>query len=210
MSLSAVALAATMAATPPAAAQDAQLMDSISVGVSQLGIQTDGLAQLSTDQMLQIQSVLTGNDDETIKSSRIERIMAMDDGPQTGLGVAQLADSVMADMARLGIDTAGASALSLTQLSQIESVTSTSEPDDTKRQRIERIMVGDMEVEDMVAGSSAMMLRDSVSAEVSKLGLDASGVPALSLAQLGEVENIVSSGDDEGEMRARIERVMAQ
>jgi hypothetical protein len=200
LSLSAAALAAALAVSPASA----QVEESVASGLSQLGIQAD-VEMLSGEQLLEIEGVLNSEDDRVEQTERIERIIARDDAAAVNLGVAQLQDTVSAELAMLEMDTSEVSMLNLTQLAQIENVTSSDDDDAVKRQRIEQIMGSD---DGMLPSMGVAQLRDSVTAEMAKLGLDTATVPTLTLADLTEIENVVNSSDDREQQRERVEQIV--
>jgi hypothetical protein len=205
----AIASLASLSLTGPGAfAQATQLDASIAVGLADLGIDTETIGILSDAQVAQIENVLSSSDDETRQSARIERILASGaPGSSGGLGVAQLQDSVSSEMARLGIDTSMVTLLDLDRLAQIENAVASSDDDEQKRERIERIIDVDTAV---AAPLGVSQLRDSVTAEMAKLGIDTSRVSMLNLGKVAEIENIVSSSDADETKRQRIEVIFAQ
>lgn len=205
----AIASLASLSLTGPGAfAQATQLDASIAVGLADLGIDTETIGILSDAQVAQIENVLSSSDDETRQSARIERILASGaPGSSGGLGVAQVQDSVSSEMARLGIDTSMVTLLDLDRLAQIENAVASSDDDEQKRERIERIIDVDTAV---AAPLGVSQLRDSVTAEMAKLGIDTSRVSMLNLGKVAEIENIVSSSDADETKRQRIEVIFAQ
>jgi hypothetical protein len=95
--------------------------------------------------------------------------------------------------------------LTLSQLAQIENVMSGNDPDDVKKLRVEEIIGGEATATGRLG---VAQLQDSVGADLAKLGIDADGVESLTLTQLGQIENVVSSGATDDEKRAQIEMIM--
>ena len=76
---------------------------------------------------------------------------------------------------------------------------------DVKKMRVEEIIGGEATATGRLG---VAQLQDSVAADLAKLGIDAEGVESLSLAQLGQIENVVGSGATDEEKRAQITTIM--
>ncbi len=74
-SASALALALALLAGAPAVAQE-QTADAVMTGMTQLGMDTEGMV-LTEEQVLQVQAVLSTTDDDRIKVDRIEELLGM-------------------------------------------------------------------------------------------------------------------------------------
>ena len=120
----------------------------------------------------------------------------------------QLDDSAMAGIAQLGIELPAGTTVSADQAALIESVINGTDPRDTQIARIENILGLDAAAT-TGAGSEMPQLQDSVRAEMSALGIDTSAVGVLSVEQLGQIENITGSTDDDVLKKQRIELVLA-
>jgi hypothetical protein len=117
-----------------------QLRSSVGVDLAQLGIDASGVDMLTLSQLAQIENVMAGGESNDVKKMRVEEIIGGEATATGRLGVAQLQDSVAADLAKLGIDAEGVASLSLTQLGQIENVVASGAADDEKRAQITTIM----------------------------------------------------------------------
>jgi hypothetical protein len=117
-----------------------QLQSSVGAGLAQLGIDASGVDQLTLAQLAQIENVMAGGEADDVKRMRIEEIIGGEASATGRLGVAQLQDSVAADLAKLGVDADGVESLSLSQLGQIENVVASGATDDEKRAQISTIM----------------------------------------------------------------------
>lgn len=195
-----------LAAAGGVAAQEAQLSDSAAAGLAALGVQTPEGAALTDDQAARIENVLGSDDDDQTKIGRIDQILAEPAAAGSASASDNLKASVGADLAALGIDTAGVDSLSFMQLAEIENVTGSQDDDAAKTARIERILAGEMEGQGM--GPDATMLMDAVGADLAALGVEGVDVGALSLTQLAEIENVTGSTDDGADKRARIETIL--
>jgi hypothetical protein len=203
---SAAALSLALVAGAPAIGQG--LDDAAARGLAQLGIQAPPTESLSTEQVAEIQNVLSSTDTDDIKRARIQEILGGSEATATGrLGVRQLQSSVGADLASIGIDTSGLDMLTLGQLAQIENVMNTDEPDDIKRMRVEEIIGGEASATGRLGVGQ---LQSSVAAGLASLGIDAEGIEALSLEQLAQIENVINSTDADDIKRGRIDQIMAQ
>lgn len=206
--VSAAALAIAPVACAPAFAQSSQTVDSVETGLQELGVETS-VGELTPEQTLEIEAVLTGDDADQTKVQRIERIVSMDGTDAPGrLGVQQLHDSVTAELAELGIEDPGTDMLSLSELAQVETVLNSTDPDDLKRERIQGILAapGDGTTTDW----GVARLEDSVQAKMVELGLDGSQVSALTLSELAQIENVANSDDPNDIQRDRIEEILMQ
>ena len=83
---------------------------------------------------------MSGGETDSIKKMRVEEIIGGEATATGRLGVAQLQDSVAADLASLGVDADGVEALSLSQLAQLENVFGSTVTDEAKRAQIVTIM----------------------------------------------------------------------
>jgi len=117
-----------------------QLQSSVGADLARIGVDASGIDSLTLAQLTQIENVMSGEDADDIKKMRVEEIIGGEAMATGRLGVAQLQDSVGADLAKLGIDAEGVESLTLTQLSEIENVVGSSATDDEKRSQIELIM----------------------------------------------------------------------
>ncbi|HMQ93793.1 MAG TPA: hypothetical protein PKA33_14780 [Amaricoccus sp.] len=210
LTASAAALALALGAAAPGIAQQAQLSDSTQIGLSQLGFDVASVGVITADQAAQIENVMGSTDTDQTKAARIAAILGQpgDAAVPAKLGAQQLQDSVTADMNMLGITTTGVENLTLSELAEIENIVGSSADNASKTARIQEVM-GRSEA--TTAGSWGVpQLQDSVTVEMNQLGIDSTGVDALTLDKLAEIEGVVNSSDDNDEKRARIERIMAE
>ena len=129
--VSAAALSLSLMAGAPGFA--AGLDDTAAHGLSMLGVSVPPEGSLTDEQVTQIVNVLSSKDQDSTKRAAINQIMGVDtNSGNTRPGVAQLRNSVSADLAALGIDAADVDMLTLSQLGQIENVTASQ---DTRRRR---------------------------------------------------------------------------
>ena len=82
----------------------AQLQDSVGRDLASLGIDAESVDMLTLSQLGQIENVMAGSDTNDVKKMRVEEIIGGEATATGRLGVAQLQDSVAADLASLGID----------------------------------------------------------------------------------------------------------
>lgn len=201
--LSAAVLAVALSA--PVFAQG--LDDATASGIAKLGIQTPDVATMSTEQVAQIKNVLSSSDSDDAKKMQIERILGGEATATGRLGVAQLQDSVGSDLAALGIDASGVGSLTLSQLAQIENVMSSSDAPDVKKLRVQEIVGGEATATGRLGVSQ---LQDSVTSDLAALGIDAEVVEALTLSQLGQIENVMASSESPEAKKAQVERIVAE
>lgn len=183
-------------------AQSMQLEDSVMSGLSQLGVGVPDGVMLTDMQIAEIENVLGSTDDNSDRVARIERILAQGTVSDGGMNTQMLRDSVAISLAAMGYTDVDADMLSLMQVSEIENVTGSSDDATMQKARIDAILGGTMEGVGMSHGSR--MLMDSVSSDLSSLGVSTDGLEMLSLSQLAEIENITGSTDSDEIKRDRI------
>jgi hypothetical protein len=190
----------------PALAQTQQLDDSVSIGLAELGIDTGGRV-IRADQLAQIENVLASSETDEIKRAQIDEILGNEATATGRLGVDQLRDSVAADMAQLGMDTEVVGTLTADQLASIENVMASNETDEIKRARIEEILAGEATATGRLGVDQ---LRDSVKADMARLGVDAEAAESLTVAELAQLQNVLGSSDPDDEKRRRIEQILTE
>lgn len=114
-------------------------------------------------------------------------------------------DAAQAGLAELGIRVPVES-LTTEDVAQITNVLNSTDADSIKRDRIEGILGQNQATATGLLGVAQM--RDSAAANMSALGMDSSVVDSMTLAQLGQVENVFSSTDSNDIKRARIEEIV--
>ena len=117
-----------------------QLQSSVGADLAQIGVDASQVDSLTLSQLAQIENVMSGDDPDDVKKLRVEEIIGGEATATGRLGVAQLQDSVGADLAKLGVDAEGVDSLTLSQLGQIENIVGSSATDDEKRAQIGLIM----------------------------------------------------------------------
>jgi hypothetical protein len=117
-----------------------QLQSSVGSDLAAIGVDASGVDMLTLSQLAQIENVMSGGETDSIKKMRVEEIIGGEATATGRLGVAQLQDSVAADLASLGVDADGVEALSLSQLAQLENVFGSTVTDEAKRAQIVTIM----------------------------------------------------------------------
>ena len=205
--VSAAALSLSLMAAAPGFA--AGLDDTAAHGLSMLGVSVPPEGSLTDEQVTQIVNVLSSKDQDSTKRAAINQIMGVDtNSGNTRPGVAQLRDSVSADLAALGIDAADVDMLTLSQLGQIENVTASQDTQTTKKARIAEIM-GNSEAT-ATGRLGAKQLRDSTAADLAALGIDTEDLDTLTLSQLAQIENVMGSADPDAQKRDQISSILAQ
>ncbi len=140
------------------------------------------------------------------------------------LGLQQLQDTATMSLSQLGIDTTMIDSLTLEELTLIQGITSGSETDMVKSDRIGTVMrdaeariaaggavvptgtVGDVQASDM---TSTVVLEASVGQELAKLGMEEIVVENLSDQQLMEIQNVSSGTQSEDVKKQQIELILA-
>lgn len=114
-----------------------------------------------------------------------------------------LSDAAAAGLAKLGIQ--APTVLTTEQAAQINNVLGSSDSDTTKRMHIETILGNQATATGRLG---VRQLQDSVSADLAALGVDTEGVEMLTLAQLGQIQNITSTSDSDDVKKMHVEEVM--
>jgi hypothetical protein len=201
---SAAALSLALLSAGPVASQGFD--DTTARGLAVLGISTPPVETLSTDQVAQIQNVINSTDNDETKKDRIKQILGNQATNTSRLGVAQLQDSVAADLAQLGIDASAVPSLTLTQLAQIEAAMSTNDTADIKKAKVGEIIGG----EAVHTGRLGVaQLKDSTAADMARIGVDTEVLDSLTLAQIARIENVMSSAGTDAEKKAQVETIIA-
>ena len=200
---SAAALSLALVTGVPAMAQGTN--DAVASGLAALGV--DAPATMTTDQVSQIQNVLSSTDMDTTKRQRIEQILGNQATATGRLDVNMLRDSVESDLADIGVDADNVDMLTVGQLAEIENVMSGGDSQDVQRARVQEIMGNEATATGRIG---VTQLQDSVSSDLASLGVDTEGVDMLTLSQLGQIENVMSSSDTDQIKRGRIEQIMGQ
>ncbi len=118
-----------------------QLQDSVTTEMNMLGVTTTGVENLKLSELAEIENVVNSSADDASKTARIQEIFGRSEATTPGgWGVPQLQDSVTAEMNQLGIDTTSVDTLTLNKLAQIEGVVNSSDTNQIKRDRIERLL----------------------------------------------------------------------
>jgi hypothetical protein len=205
LSVSAAALSLALIAAP-AFAQGFD--DAAAAGLARLGVQAPPVETLTTEQVAEVTNILNSSESDENKRRQIDLVLGGGQATATGrLGVRQLQDSVSADLAALGVDTEGVELLTLSQLGQIQNITSSGDSDEVKKAAVEEVMGGEATATGRLGVSQ---LQDSAAAELADLGVDAEVVETLTLSQLGQIENVMSSSDSDETKRMQIDRIVNQ
>ena len=206
--VSAAALSVTLIAGTPGYA--ASLTESAAQGLAVLGIATPPPESLTTEQTTQIMNVLSSADSNDRKKEHIQTILGENEESGGGVGkygVGQLHSSVSSDLAALGVDASGVDTLTLSELAQIENVTGSQVSDAAKKQQIAEIM-GNEATQTQRLG--VRQLSDSTKADLAKIGVDAGQVDSLTLSQIAQIENVLSSSESDASKRDQVNTIMAR
>jgi len=203
--LSTVSAAALSLALLAAPAFSQGFSDSAAAGLAKIGIQVP-VESLTNDQIAQITNVLASSDTDMAKRAQIEGFLGQNEATATGrLGVGQMRSSATSDLAQLGI-VADVDTLTMTQLGQIQNVVATNEATDVKKKRVEEIL-GNEATETGRLGVS--QLQDSAVSDLAAIGVDSERVDTLTISQLGQIENVMSSSANDADKRAQVEKIIA-
>jgi hypothetical protein len=117
-----------------------QLRDSATSDLAGLGIDASAVDTLTISQLGQIENVMAGPDAQDVKKLRVQEIIAGEATATGRLGVTQLQDSAVSELASIGVDADGIETLTVSQLGQIENVMGSSASDDSKRDQVNKII----------------------------------------------------------------------
>lgn len=115
-----------------------QLRSSASADMAQLGLDTEMVPMLSVEQLAAIQNVSASSATDDSKRAQINTIVGTTTAGAGAMGAND--DAVMADVAGLGINTSEIGVLSGAQMTQIQTVLSSSATSTDKKAQIERII----------------------------------------------------------------------
>jgi hypothetical protein len=205
--VSAAALAATLIGG--ASAQAASLTESAAQGLAVLGVPTPPPDSLTDSQVLQIMNVLSSSDNSDRKKEHIQTIIGENEASGGGVGkygVGQLRSSVSADLAALGMDASGVDTLTLSQLAQIENITASELSNTQKQAQIAEVMGNEATATGRLG---VRQLSDSTKADLAKLGVDAEQVDMLTLSQIAQIENVMSSSESDAAKRDQVNSIIS-
>jgi hypothetical protein len=114
-------------------------------------------------------------------------------------------DGAEAGLAKLGIQTPPAESLTTEQVGQITNILNTSEPDSQKRMQIEEIL--GMSEATATGRLGVAQMRSSATSDLAQLGVQAD-VETLTLSQLGQIQNVVASSDNNSVKKQRVEEIL--
>lgn len=200
--VSAAALSIALLAAP---AFSQGFTDAAAAGLARLGIQAP-VESLTTEEVAQITNILASNDPDQLKKMHIENILGNEATATGRLGVEQLRSSATSDLAMLGIS-ADVETLTLSQLGQIQNVVAGSDPDDVKKMRVEEILGNEASATGRLG---VAQLQDSAAADLAAIGVDTEEIELLTITQLGQIENVMSSDGTDAEKRAQVEKILAE
>ena len=189
--------------TAPAFAQG--FTDAAAAGLAKLGIQTPPVESLTTEEVAQITNVLASSDSDQLKKMHIEEILGNEATATGRLGVEQLRSSATSDLAMLGIE-ADVDTLTLSQLAQIQNVVASGDATDVKKQRVEEILGNEATATGRLG---VTQLQDSAASDLAAIGIDTERVETLTISQLGQIENVMSSTASDESKRAQVEKILA-
>lgn len=180
--------------------------DTTASGLAKLGVSAP-VEAMSTEQQAQIQNVLASTDTDDSKRKQIQQILGNEATETSQLSVTQLRSSVGADLAKAGIPADGIDQLSLSQLAQIENIMAGPDSDSTKKMRVEQVMGNEAT---NTTQTGVTQLQDSVSSDISKIGVDTEGVSQLSVSELAQIQNIMNSTMSDANKKMQVEKILSQ
>jgi hypothetical protein len=200
--VSAAALSVALLAAP---AFSQGFTDAAAAGLAKLGIQAP-VESLTTEEVAQITNILSSTDSDQAKKMHIANILGNEATATGRLGVEQMRSSATSDLAMLGI-TADVDTLTLSQLSEIQNVVAGGESNDVKKARVEEILGNEATATGRLG---VVQLQDSAAADLAAIGVDSETVGLLTISQLGQIENVMSSSASDSEKRAQVEKIIAE
>jgi hypothetical protein len=204
---SAAALSAALIAGAPANA--ASLTESAAQGLAVLGVPTPPPDSLTDAQVLQIMNVLSSSDGSDRKREHIQTIIGENEASGVGVGkygIGQLRSSVGADLAALGVDASGIDSLTLSELAQIENITASQATNEAKKAQIAEVMGNEATATGRLG---VKQLSDSTKADLAKIGVDAEAVDMLTLSQIAQIENVMSSSESDAAKRDQVNSIIS-
>jgi len=163
---------------------------------------------LTDAQILQIMNVLSSSDGSDRKREHIQTIIGENEASGVGggkYGIGQLRSSVGADLAALGVDASGVDSLTLSELAQIENITGSKATNETKKAQIAEVMGNEATATGRLG---VKQLSDSTKADLAKIGVDAEAVDMLTLSQIAQIENVMSSSESDGAKADQVKTII--
>ncbi|OSP56037.1 hypothetical protein [Pseudoruegeria sp. SK021] len=132
-----------------------QLTEVLSSNLSQLNISTDGLEMLSTEQMLELEGIISGgNQSDADKKQQAETYLsetlpgytaagattatgatAMTTADASAMDKSQLEENLTTELSKLGVETDGVSSLSTEQMLELDGILGTAGKSDADRKQ---------------------------------------------------------------------------
>lgn len=114
-------------------------------------------------------------------------------------------DAAAAGLAKLGVQAPPAESLTTEQVAQITNILASTDPDTTKKMHIESVLGRNEATATGRLGVGQM--RSSATSDLAQLGIRAD-VDTLTLSQLGQIQNVVASGDATDVKKQRVEEIL--
>lgn len=114
-------------------------------------------------------------------------------------------DAAEAGLAKLGVQAPPADMLTTEQVAQITNILASSDTDTMKRAQIDKILGNEATATGRLG---VAQLRDSAAADMAALGIDTEPVDMLTLSQLAQIENVMSSADSDSTKKMRVEEII--
>lgn len=183
-----------------------QLKDSVTSQLNGLGVDTSEIGKLSTTQLGQLTSTLTGKENDDIKAASATFMISEFLHPMTATldspdGM-KVVETLKQKLLEIGIDYP-TETLTSTQVSALVAAIDSRKRPENKKQAVQAVMAMMMRGDVAPADDSGIMQMEAdIYAKLTGLGLTPPPKGTLTFEQLGKLEGIISTSDTEAQMKA--------
>lgn len=190
-----------------------QLHDSVTAQLNTLGVDTSEIGKLTTTQLAQLTSTLTGSETDGVKSMSAtfmisEFLHPMKQSLDSPEGK-QLKEALTTKLKEIGVNYP-LDKLSATQIQALNAAVLSRKVDANKKQAVEAFLAKEMRPMEAPASTDAtMQMEAEVTARLVGFGLTPPPKGTLTFEQLGKLEGIISTSDTEAQMKTDAAKVLA-
>ena len=192
-----------------------QLQDSVTNQLTTLGVDTSEIGKLTTTQLAQLTSTLTGSETDGVKSMSAtfmisEFLHPMKQSLDSPEGK-QLKEALTTKLKEIGVNYP-LDKLSATQIQALNAAVASRKVDANKKQSVEAFLAKEMRPDSatvIAANDGAMQMEAEVTARLVGFGLTPPPKGTLTFEQLGKLEGIISTSDTEAQMKTDAAKVLA-
>ena len=191
-----------------------QLQDSVTNQLNTLGVDTSEVGKLSTTQLAQLTSTLTGKENDETKAMSAQFMITeflhpTTDSLDTPEGK-QLKETLTAKLKGIGIDFP-LDKLSATQIQGLNAAVMSRKLDVNKKQSVEAFLAMAMRPSSEITiatNDGAMQMEADIDAKLTSLGLTPPPKGSLTFEQMGKLEGILDTNGTDAEMKTSAAKVL--